>query len=105
VVPVGFLLVALRSGKGVISKYLKKSGFQFLGNISFELYMTHAFVYEGLPVIAGVLSSSLRQWLVFHAGTRFMVTFVLCIVFAWMVHVIVAWGYAYFAGHKIVHAK
>lgn len=86
IIPMGFLLIAFRSGKGKISTILNSKPLQFLGNISFELYMTHAFIYEGLPVMAGFVSTSIRKWLIVHAGTRFVITFILCIIFAWIVH-------------------
>lgn len=87
-IPMGFLLIAFRMEKGCISKILKKRPFQFLGNISFELYMTHAFVYEGLPIASGILSNNLKTWLVNHGGTRFLITLCLSIVFAWIVNVL-----------------
>ena len=92
IVPMGLLLIAFRSGSGAVSRFLEKRPWQFLGSISFELYMTHAFVYEGLPVAAGIVSKAMRSWLLSHAGTRFVITFILCIVFAWFVHVV----YGYF---------
>ncbi len=55
VVFMGSILLAFRNDSGAVSKILNKKPFQFLGDISFELYMTHAFIYEGLPVIAGVV--------------------------------------------------
>ena len=82
----GFVLIAFRSDAGRVSGALKRRPFQLLGDISFELYMTHAFVYEGLPVAAGIVSGAMRGWLIAHAGTRFVITFVLCVVFAWIVH-------------------
>lgn len=84
--PFGFLLIAFRRDKGCISKFLKKKPFQFLGNISFELYMTHAFVYEGLPIMVGIISKSLKETLIYYAGTRFIITLILSIVFAWIVN-------------------
>ena len=86
IIPMGLVLIAFRGGKGAVSRFLEKRPSQFLGGISFELYMTHAFVYEGLPVACGIVSKPLRSWLIAHAGTRFVITFVLCIVFAWIVH-------------------
>ena len=86
IIPMGLLLIAFRKGNGSVSRMLKTKPIQFLGVISFELYMTHAFVYEGLPVIAGIVNKSIREWLVIHAGTRFIITFVLCIIFAWIVN-------------------
>lgn len=87
VFPMSFLLIAFYEDKGAVSKCFQKKGWQELGNISFELYMTHAFVYEGLPVIAKALNKGLGEWFVYHAGTRFIITFFACIVFAVIVHV------------------
>ncbi len=87
----GFLLIAFRQGTGKVSGLQKTRGMQFLGDISFELYMTHAFVYEGLPVVVGIVSKPMKDWLVYHAGTRFMITFILCILVAGMVHMILSW--------------
>lgn len=70
----------------MVSGVLKGRIWQFIGNISFELYMTHAFVYEGIPVAAGIISNKLQNWIIIHAGSRFMVTFFASILFAWMVH-------------------
>lgn len=61
IIPMGFLLIAFRSGKGKISGVLKSKPFQFLGKISFELYMTHTFVYEGIPIAAGVVSKNIKK--------------------------------------------
>ncbi|MBR3629022.1 MAG: acyltransferase [Oscillospiraceae bacterium] len=82
----GAVLIAFRQGTGKVSSVLKTRPFQFLGGISFELYMTHAFVYEGLPIAAGIVSKASRQFLTDHPGTRFLITFVLCILFAWVFH-------------------
>ena len=87
-VPVSFLLIAFYEDDGMVSKAAEGRVWQFLGNISFEIYMTHAFVYEGLPVIAGILSIAFKDWLIYHAGTRFIITLVLCIIFAWVVHLL-----------------
>ncbi len=84
--PNTLLLIAFYNDEGKTACVLKAKPFQLLGNISFELYMTHAFVYEGLPIVVGVLSSSLKNWIIYHAGTRFMITLVLAINFAWIVH-------------------
>ena len=86
IIPMGFILIAFRSERGVISKVLKSGPLQFIGKISFELYMTHAFVYEGLPVAIGFVSKNFKNWIIYHAGTRFVITFVLCIVFAYIVN-------------------
>ena len=91
VIPMGYLLIAFRSGKGCVSKALKTKPFQFVGNISFELYMTHAFVYEGLPIATRVVSKNLEKWIVYHAGTRFIITFVLSLITAWVFHVVMGW--------------
>lgn len=84
--PFGFLLIAFKNDKGCVSKILKKKPFQFLGDISFELYMTHAFVYEGLPIIVGIVSKSLKETLIYYAGSRFIITLILSIIFAWIVN-------------------
>lgn len=84
--PFGFLLIAFKNDKGCVSKILKKKPFQFLGDISFELYMTHAFVYEGLPIIVGLVSKSLKETLIYYSGTRFIITLILSIIFAWIVN-------------------
>lgn len=90
-IPVTFLIVSFNDDSGILSRCFCGRDWQFLGNISFELYMTHAFVYEGLPVIVGLVSGSLRSWLVYHAGTRFVITFVLSVVFSWVIHVVLEW--------------
>lgn len=86
IIPMGLVLIAFFTGKGMISGVLKGRTWQFIGNISFELYMTHAFVYEGIPVAAGIISNKLQNWIIIHAGSRFVVTFFASILFAWMVH-------------------
>lgn len=86
IVPMGLVLITFRKGNGVISKALTTRPFMFLGTVSFELYMTHAFVYEGIPIAVGVVSRTLRDWIVYHAGTRFIITFIACIIFAWIVN-------------------
>lgn len=91
IIPMGFLLIAFRKGMGAVSRVLKTGVFQFIGTISFELYMSHAFVYEGLPIAIGVVSKDLQQWLILHAGTRFIITLILCIVVAWLVHIGMVW--------------
>lgn len=87
-IPVGFLLIAFYGDTGVVSRISKNKFWQFLGDVSFELYMTHAFVYEGIPVLAGVVSESLKSWIVYHAGTRFLITLIASVVFAWVVHIV-----------------
>lgn len=87
-IPVSLLLIAFYKDDGVISSLFKRRFWQFLGNISFEVYMTHAFVYEGLPVAAGVVSGTMKSWIVYHAGTRFVITLIASIVFAWVVHIV-----------------
>ncbi|MGN0498286.1 MAG: acyltransferase family protein [Acutalibacteraceae bacterium] len=87
-VPVSLILIAFNEDAGVVSKIAKGRFWQFLGNVSFELYMTHAFVYEGLPVIAGIVSSTLKGWLIYHAGTRFLITLFASVILAWVVHMI-----------------
>lgn len=86
IIPMGAVLIAFRSERGVVSRVLARRPWQFFGKVSFELYMTHAFVYEGLPVAVGIVSKTMRDWLIFHAGTRFIITFILCVIFAWIVH-------------------
>ena len=89
--PMGFAMLVFRNGAGPISALLNSKAMQFLGDISFELYMTHAFVYEGLPVAVGILSRRLRSLLIAHAPIRFAITLVLCLVFAWLVHRFMNW--------------
>ena len=91
IIPMAFLLFAFRHGKGSAGWLLARKPFQFLGDISFELYMTHAFVYEGIPIISGFVSGKLADWLIVHAGTRFVITFIACIIVAWIVHVVMNW--------------
>ncbi|MCQ4022559.1 MULTISPECIES: acyltransferase [unclassified Ruminococcus] len=91
-VPVSLIIIAYNEDAGIVSKIAKGRFWQFLGNVSFELYMTHAFVYEGLPVIAGVVSTELKGWLIYHAGTRFLITLVASVIFAWVVHLILNIG-------------
>lgn len=91
-IPVGFLMIAFYGDQGLLSRVLRGRGWQFFGKISFELYMTHAFVYEGFPVIAGLFSQEWKDWLLYHAGTRLILTLFLSILFAWMVHQGFNWG-------------
>lgn len=86
IVPMGLVLITFRKGNGAVSEVLTTRPFMFLGAISFELYMTHAFVYEGIPIAIGFVSKAFRDWIVYHAGTRFVITFIACIAFAWGVH-------------------
>lgn len=86
-VPVGILLIVFYPDDGFVSGIARTRPCQFIGNISFEIYMTHAFVYEGIPVIAGIFSESLENWVVYHAGTRFVITLIASLIFAWLVHV------------------
>ncbi len=90
VIPMGLVLVAFYSGYGRISRFLKHKPIQFLGKISFELYMTHAFVYEGLPIVIGAVNRSMKTWIIIHSGIRFIITFFICIFAAWIVHIIMA---------------
>lgn len=87
-IPMGLLLIAFRNGTGIISKVLKTKILQFMGDVSFELYMTHAFVYEGLPIVAGVLNTDMKSWLIIHAGTRFLITLFLSYFVAYIFSVI-----------------
>ncbi len=87
----GSILPAFRSGKGKCSEILNKKPFLFLGEISFELYMTHAFVYEGLPIASGFVSKAMKRFLLRNPGTRFVITLILCILFAWVVHLFMNW--------------
>lgn len=87
VIPFGLTMIVFRNGAdGVISKILNMRWMQYIGTISFELYMTHAFVYEGLSVIASIINESIKEWILYHAGTRFIITLVLSIVFAHIIH-------------------
>lgn len=88
IIPMAFMIMVFRGEQGCISRSFYKKPWQFLGDISFELYMTHAFVYEGLPILAGMINKALKDWLVYHAGTRFVLTFILCIVVAYIAHVV-----------------
>lgn len=90
IIPAAAVLIAFRSGEGTVSKHLAAKGWQWLGAVSFELYMTHAFVYEGIPVIAGVVSPALKQWLMLHGGARFLITAAASLCFATLVHMIFA---------------
>lgn len=83
-VPFSLLLFAFYGDSGKISKLLSTKPLQGLGDISFELYMTHAFVYEGMPVALSVIG--LGDWIVSHAGIRFIITIPVCLVFAYVVH-------------------
>ena len=91
IIPMGLLVIVFRQEKGRISELLKGKVFQFLGVISFELYMTHAFVYEGMPVVVGIVNPSFKEWLIYHAGTRFIITVVLCVFVAWIVRLSMKW--------------
>lgn len=86
VFPITLVLIAFYNDQGGVANALKAKPLQVLGNISFELYMTHAFVYEGLPIAVGILSASLKSWIVYHAGIRFIITMILAILFAWIVN-------------------
>lgn len=87
-IPVSLILIAFYKDDGIVSLLFKGRFWQFLGNVSFEIYMTHAFVYEGLPVMAGMVSETMQSWIVYHAGTRFVITLIASIVFAWTVHIV-----------------
>lgn len=89
IIPMGCMLIAFRRGEGIISKSLKSKGMQFIGDVSFELYMTHAFVYEGLPIAVGFVSKSIAKALVMHAGIRFLITLLLSIIVAKVVHIFI----------------
>jgi len=91
IIPMGLLVIAFRQEKGRVSRLLKRNVFQFIGGISFELYMTHAFVYEGMPVVVGIVNPSFKEWLIYHAGTRFIITVVLCVFVAWIVRLSMKW--------------
>lgn len=84
--PVSLVLIAFYKDGGTIASFFKGSFWQFLGNISFEVYMTHAFVYEGIPIAVGLVSNSMKSWIVYHAGTRFVCTLIASIVFAWVLY-------------------
>lgn len=84
-IPCTCLLAAFYRDEGQAAGILHARPFQFLGDISFELYMTHAFVYEGLPIVAGAVYAPMGEWIVSHAGTRFLITIVLSLLAAWMV--------------------
>jgi peptidoglycan/LPS O-acetylase OafA/YrhL len=85
-VPVAVLLVAFNTDSGAVSRFLATRPMQKLGDISFELYMTHAFVYEGIPVAAGIVSLSVRDWVIGHPGTRFVMTLIASLIFAQITH-------------------
>lgn len=87
-IPIGFLMIAFYEDAGILSRASKTKPLVFLGDISFELYMTHAFVYEGLPIVCGIVNESLRRWIIYHAGTRFLITLFGSIVFAYFVHIL-----------------
>lgn len=91
-IPVGFLLVAFYGDQGLISAMLRGRSWQFLGSISFEMYMTHAFVYEGFPIIVGIFDKDLEKWFLNHAGTRLIFTLFFSLAFAWVVHQGINWG-------------
>lgn len=86
--PFSLVIIAFNSDMGVASRIAKGDLWQFLGNISFELYMTHAFVYEGIPIAVGLVSNLLKNWLINHAGTRFILTLFISVIFAWIVHIL-----------------
>lgn len=88
VIPVSFVLTVFYKEDGIVSRALKGRFWQFLGAISFEIYMTHAFVYEGIPIAAEVVSKELCSWIVYHAGTRFVITLIASVGFAWIVHIV-----------------
>lgn len=100
-VPVVLVLVAFYDGRGIISRVFTSTGFQFLGDVSFELYMTHAFVYEGLPIVIKFVSSNLSRILQQHVGVRLIITLPLCVFVAWIVHVVMKRLYGLFSakGH------
>lgn len=89
VIPMSLLLVAFYKDEGSVSECFRKKGWQKIGEISFELYMTHAFVYEGLPIICKVLNKEFGEWIVYHAGIRFLSTLFACIAFAGIVHFLI----------------
>ncbi len=79
------LLMTFYRDAGRAAAIMHAKPFQMMGDISFELYMTHAFVYEGLPIAADVVNSNIRKWLISHAGTRFVITAVLSFLTAWII--------------------
>lgn len=87
-IPSACLLAAFYSDAGKAAEILHAKPFQVIGNISFELYMTHAFVYEGLPIAVGMINNNMKKWLVSHAGTRFIITATLSFLVAWIVNMI-----------------
>lgn len=87
-IPFSFVLIVFYKDAGIVSRLLKGSFWQFLGDISFEVYMTHAFVYEGIPIAVGVVSKDLSNWIVYHAGIRFVITLIASVAFAWIVHIV-----------------
>lgn len=86
--PVSILLIAFNKDTGIISNLFSSRPMQMLGNISFELYMTHAFVYEGIPVALGIVSLYAKNWVVGHPAIRFVITFFSAIIVAHIVHLI-----------------
>ena len=87
-VPSASLLVGFYHDEGKAAEILHAKPFQVIGNISFELYMTHAFVHEGLPIAVGMINNNMKKWLVSHAGTRFIITATLSFLVAWIVNMI-----------------
>lgn len=87
-IPVSSVIIAFYQDEGIVSGIFKSSFWQFLGNISFEMYMTHAFVYEGIPVAVGIVSKTLKSWIIYHSGTRFLITLIVSVVLAEIVHIL-----------------
>lgn len=87
-IPIGFLMIAFYEDTGILSRVSKTKPLLLLGDISFELYMTHAFVYEGIPVICYAINANIGKWIVYHAETRFLITLLGSIIFAYFVHIL-----------------
>lgn len=88
IIPVAAMLIAFRSDGGILSAAFRSKGWQTLGGISFELYMTHSFVNEGLPVMLGIVNPSLRDGFMLRPGIRAIVTLMASLITAFVVHVL-----------------
>ena len=86
IIPMSLMIVAFYMEKGKVSKILGMRGFQFLGTISFELYMLHSYVNEGFPVFLGLINKTLSAWFESHLLFRAFMVLILSIIVAFVAH-------------------
>lgn len=84
--PSALLLIAFYKDEGYLAKFLSWKPFQFLGDISFEIYMTQILSYEGLPVIMKKLLPSVWTVIDGNIGLKLLVIVPAVICVAWIAH-------------------